>query len=171
MTGLLVLIAALVVAALAAWVITSVNGRFRDNRSGTAVLTSDDLGRPLGDRATFVHFSSAFCAPCRTTRILLEDVADRVDGIAVVEIDAEAHLELVRRLRRHAHTHGLRARPPRRRRAACVRTPASRPGARRPRRRVKVPSRITRRHLTIREVRLTPEVGAPTLDSCSRRHT
>jgi thiol-disulfide isomerase/thioredoxin len=97
-TGLFVLIAALVVAALAAWVITSINGRFRGNSSGTAVLTSDDLGRPLGERATFVHFSSAFCAPCRTTRILLEDVADRVDGVAVVEVDAEAHLELVRRL-------------------------------------------------------------------------
>ncbi len=97
MTGLLVLIAALAVAALAAWVITSINGRFRGGRSGTAVLTADDLGRPLGERATFVHFSSAFCAPCRTTRILLEDVADRVDGIAVIEIDAEAHLELVRR--------------------------------------------------------------------------
>jgi thiol-disulfide isomerase/thioredoxin len=97
MTGLLVLIAALAVAALAAWVITSINGRFRGGRSGTAVLTADDLGSPLGERATFVHFSSAFCAPCRTTRILLEDVADRVDGIAVIEIDAEAHLELVRR--------------------------------------------------------------------------
>ena len=97
MTGLFVLIAALVVAALAAWGIRSINGRFR-TRSGTVALTSDDLGRPLGERATFVHFSSAFCAPCRTTRILLEDVADRVDGVAVVEIDAEAHLELVRRL-------------------------------------------------------------------------
>ncbi|MGH3473962.1 MAG: thioredoxin family protein [Aeromicrobium sp.] len=97
MTGLFVLIAALVVAALAALGITSINGRFR-SRSGTVALTSDDLGRPLGERATFVHFSSAFCAPCRTTRILLEDVADRVDGVAVVEIDAEAHLELVRRL-------------------------------------------------------------------------
>ena len=98
MTGLAVLIVALVVAAIAAWVITNINGRFRGSRSGTAALTSDDLGRPLGERATFVHFSSAFCAPCRTTRILLEDVADRVDGVAVVEIDAEAHLELVRRL-------------------------------------------------------------------------
>lgn len=98
MTGLAVLIVALVVAAMAAWVITSINGRFRGSRSGAPALTSDDLGRPLGERATFVHFSSAFCAPCRTTRILLEDVADRVDGVAVVEIDAEAHLELVRRL-------------------------------------------------------------------------
>jgi thiol-disulfide isomerase/thioredoxin len=98
MTGLIVLIAALVVAALVAWGITTINGRFRGSRSGTTALTSDDLGRPLGERATFVHFSSAFCAACRTTRVLLEDVADRFDGVAVVEIDAEAHLELVRRL-------------------------------------------------------------------------
>jgi thiol-disulfide isomerase/thioredoxin len=98
MTGSLVLIAALVVAAFAAWGITSLNGRFRANGASASVLTSDDLGRPLGERATFVHFSSAFCAPCRTTRTLLEDVADRVDGVAVVEVDAESHLELVRRL-------------------------------------------------------------------------
>ena len=91
------LIAALAVAAMAAWGFTSLNGRFR-NRSGTDVLTADDLGRPLGERATLLHFSSAFCAPCRATRTLLKDVADRVDGVAVVEIDAESHLELVRRL-------------------------------------------------------------------------
>ncbi len=97
MTGLLVLLVALVVAACAAWGITSLNGRFRA-RSGSDVLTADDLGRPLGERATLLHFSSAFCAPCRTTRVVLGDVADRVDGVAVVEIDAESHLELVRRL-------------------------------------------------------------------------
>ena len=97
MTGLVVLIAALAVAACAAWGITSLNGRFRA-RSGADVLTPDDLGRPLGERATLLHFSSAFCAPCRTTRTLLEDVAHRVDGVAVVEIDAESHLGLVRRL-------------------------------------------------------------------------
>ena len=45
-----------------------------------------------------LHFSSAFCSPCRATRTLLTDVAGRVDGVAVVEIDAESHLELVRRL-------------------------------------------------------------------------
>jgi thiol-disulfide isomerase/thioredoxin len=97
MTGLAVLIAALVVAALLAWAVTKLNGRFRD-RSGTDVLTADDLGRPLGERATLIHFSSAFCAPCRATRTLLTDVAGRVDGVTVVEIDAESQLELVRRL-------------------------------------------------------------------------
>jgi thiol-disulfide isomerase/thioredoxin len=97
MTGFAVLIVALVVAALLAWAVTKLNGRFRD-KSGIDVLTADDLGRPLGERATLIHFSSAFCAPCRATRTLLTDVAGRVDGVTVVEIDAESQLELVRRL-------------------------------------------------------------------------
>ena len=51
-----------------------------------------------GERATLVQFSSAFCAPCRTTRVVLADVAGRVDGVAHVEVDAERHLDLVRAL-------------------------------------------------------------------------
>lgn len=52
----------------------------------------------LGERATLVQFSSAFCAPCRTTRVVLADVAEREDGVRHVEIDAELHLDLVRAL-------------------------------------------------------------------------
>jgi thiol-disulfide isomerase/thioredoxin len=52
----------------------------------------------LGERATLLQFSSAFCAPCRTTRRVLEDVARIVPGVSHVEIDAEHHLDLVRRL-------------------------------------------------------------------------
>ena len=52
----------------------------------------------LGERATLVQFSSAFCAPCRTTRVVLGDVAEREDGVRHLEIDAEQHLELVRAL-------------------------------------------------------------------------
>ncbi len=52
----------------------------------------------LGERVTFVQFSSAFCAPCRTTRALLADVASSHDGVVHVEIDAEDHLDLVRTL-------------------------------------------------------------------------
>ncbi|QYJ03949.1 thioredoxin family protein [Nocardioides panacisoli] len=55
-------------------------------------------GAELGERATFVQFSSAFCAPCRATRVLLDDVATNEDGVAHVEVDAEHHLELVRAL-------------------------------------------------------------------------
>lgn len=51
-----------------------------------------------GERATLVQFSSAFCAPCRATRRVLDQVAGVVPGVTHVEIDAEHHLELVRRL-------------------------------------------------------------------------
>jgi len=61
-------------------------------------LTTADLGAPLGARATLVQFSTSFCAPCRATRQVLADVAAMTDGIAHVEIDAESHLDLVRRL-------------------------------------------------------------------------
>jgi thiol-disulfide isomerase/thioredoxin len=58
----------------------------------------DGLGHSLGERATLLQFSSAFCAPCRATRRILGEVATLVPGVAHVEIDAEQHLELVRRL-------------------------------------------------------------------------
>jgi thiol-disulfide isomerase/thioredoxin len=61
-------------------------------------LTAEDLGTPLGARATLVQFSSAFCQPCRATRVVLGDVAGMVAGVTHVEVDAESHLELVRRL-------------------------------------------------------------------------
>jgi MYXO-CTERM domain-containing protein len=51
-----------------------------------------------GERATLVQFSSAFCAPCRTTRVVLDEVARREDGVEHVEVDAEQHLDLVRAL-------------------------------------------------------------------------
>jgi thiol-disulfide isomerase/thioredoxin len=56
------------------------------------------VGGRLGERATLVQFSSAFCAPCRATRRVLGEVAAMVPGVTHVEIDAEARLELVRRL-------------------------------------------------------------------------
>lgn len=58
--------------------------------------TSYDAER--GERATLLQFSSAFCAPCRATRRVLAEVAEAVPGVSHVEIDAEAHLDLVRRL-------------------------------------------------------------------------
>ncbi|WP_283138794.1 TlpA family protein disulfide reductase [Rhizohabitans arisaemae] len=59
-------------------------------------FTADD-GVVLGERATLIQFSSAFCQPCRATRRILKDVADSVAGVTHVEIDAESHLDLVRR--------------------------------------------------------------------------
>ncbi|RYC04460.1 TlpA family protein disulfide reductase [Nocardioides zhouii] len=54
------------------------------------------LGESLGERATLLQFSSAFCAPCRATRRVLGDVAGIVDGVTHIEIDAEHHLEATR---------------------------------------------------------------------------
>jgi thiol-disulfide isomerase/thioredoxin len=62
------------------------------------LITGAELGLPLGERATLVQFSTAFCAPCRATRQILAEVAGMTDGVAHVEIDAESHLDLVRRL-------------------------------------------------------------------------
>ncbi|MFG3661905.1 TlpA family protein disulfide reductase [Streptomyces sp. NPDC047706] len=64
-----------------------------DRRLGAA-----ELGAELGERATLVQFSSAFCAPCRAARRVLGEVSGLVPGVAHVEIDAEAQLHLVRAL-------------------------------------------------------------------------
>jgi len=64
-----------------------------------AQLQPAELGvEVLGERATMVHFSTAFCAPCRQTRQTLAQVSQTVEGVAHVEIDAESHLDLVRDL-------------------------------------------------------------------------
>ena len=68
-------------------------GRDDGKRLGAA-----ELGGELGERATLVQFSSAFCAPCRATRRVLGEVAGLVQGVTHVEIDAEDHLDLVREL-------------------------------------------------------------------------
>jgi thiol-disulfide isomerase/thioredoxin len=67
-------------------------------RDGGKRLGAAELGQGLGERATLVQFSSAFCAPCRATRRVLAEVAAMVPGVAHVEIDAEQRLELVRAL-------------------------------------------------------------------------
>ena len=61
-------------------------------------LSAQDLGAELGERATLVQFSTAFCQPCRATRRILDEVAGQVIGVRHVEVDAEAHLDLVRKL-------------------------------------------------------------------------
>lgn len=47
-------------------------------------------------RVTLVQFSSAFCAPCRATRVICGQLASQLDGVRHLEVDAESHLEAVR---------------------------------------------------------------------------
>lgn len=122
--GLAALIAALVVALAGGAVWRRTNGRMRiiagqsrsaqsepaqsesaqselvraDVAGAAPILTGEQLGHDLGERATLVQFSSAFCAPCRATRRILADVAAMIHGVEHVEIDAESRLDLVRQL-------------------------------------------------------------------------
>jgi thiol-disulfide isomerase/thioredoxin len=118
--GLIALAVTMIVATAAGFVLRRHSGRFRSVRAtplpaiaqaptaagvptvtgkDVDVLTEADLGAGLGDRATLVQFSTAFCAPCRPTRQILAGVAGMVDGVRHVEIDATTRLDLVRRLR------------------------------------------------------------------------
>jgi len=45
-----------------------------------------------------VQFSTAFCAPCRSTKARLERLQSTRPGLAVVHVDAESHLDAVRAL-------------------------------------------------------------------------
>ncbi|MGH3200856.1 MAG: TlpA family protein disulfide reductase [Streptosporangiaceae bacterium] len=108
--GLIALAAALLVATVLGVAMRRRAGQFRQASPGTpaksgtpakpaGALSEADLGAGLGRQATLVQFSTAFCAPCRPTRQILAQVADMVDGVTHVEIDAAARLDLVRRLR------------------------------------------------------------------------
>jgi thiol-disulfide isomerase/thioredoxin len=66
------------------------------------VLTPEDLGAPLGERATLVQFSTEFCASCPPTKRMLGQVAAEHQGVELVEVDAAARLDLARRL--HVYT-------------------------------------------------------------------
>lgn len=98
MTGIIVLLAAVAAAACLAVALRWKNGRFATPADERVRLSAEQIGAPLGDRATMVQFSSAFCSPCRATRVLLADVASKVPGVVAVDIDAEEHLQLVRDL-------------------------------------------------------------------------
>ncbi|WP_235518627.1 thioredoxin family protein [Cellulomonas sp. Leaf334] len=61
-------------------------------------LNPADLGVPLGERATVVQFSSTFCAPCRSTRYVVERAVATADGVAYADLDIADHLALGERL-------------------------------------------------------------------------
>lgn len=61
-------------------------------------LTALCIENRLGSRATLVQFSSAFCQPCKTTKLLLNDVTENLADVEHIEVDAEGHLDLVREL-------------------------------------------------------------------------
>lgn len=117
MSGVWILLLVLVLATAFGLWFQRANGRVRDARISPVPMASPDdppasiveqspesvalaaaLEGRLGERATIVQFSSAFCQPCRATRRIVEEVCVLVPGVSHVEIDAEENLELVRAL-------------------------------------------------------------------------
>ena len=102
MGGLIVLVVVLGAATVAGLALRKRQGKFKASAAmlaaGPAVLTAEELGVPLGARATLVQFSTQFCANCPPTRRMLGQVAREHDGVELVEVDAAARLDLARRL-------------------------------------------------------------------------
>ncbi len=99
MKSLLPLLAVLAAASVFGIWFRRTRGEFRRKKTVDGPrLTSDQIGIALGERVTMVQFSSAFCSPCRATRVLLEQMVQTMPDVAYAHIDAESHLELVRQL-------------------------------------------------------------------------
>lgn len=74
------------------------DGRLRPTAAPAAAPALAALGVEAGTPATLLQFSSAFCAPCRAVRRICADVAQTLDGVRHIEVDAESHLDAVREL-------------------------------------------------------------------------
>jgi thiol-disulfide isomerase/thioredoxin len=102
MGGLIVLAVVLTAATGAGLVLRKRRGKFKassaERIADPAMLTAEELGAPLGARATLVQFSTEFCVNCPPTRRMLGQVARDHDGVELVEVDAAARLDLARRL-------------------------------------------------------------------------
>lgn len=84
------------------WLFQRRDGRFRMPGARLSLygarLTPAELGHALGDRATFVQFSSTVCATCPQVRRVLDGVASTHPGVTHVEVSSEDRPDLVRRL-------------------------------------------------------------------------
>lgn len=94
----LLLLVLLVTSIIGVWYQKS-RGKIKESANNSQLITPATIGEDLGERATLLQFSSAFCTPCRATRTLLGQVVTDFPGIKHVEIDAESNLELVRQLK------------------------------------------------------------------------
>ncbi len=98
MRSILLVSAVLLAAAIVGFLSRKNSGKFRAKKKAQPAVLSSEIAHELGSQATLLQFSSAFCAPCRATRLTLETVVPQFSGIKHIEIDAESHLELVRKL-------------------------------------------------------------------------
>lgn len=93
--GVVVVLAALVLGATALGVLwRSRQGRVRTSTAADAVAID---GVELGDGVTLLQFSSEFCAPCRSTARVLDELASTRLDISHIELDVAERPELAAR--------------------------------------------------------------------------
>jgi thiol-disulfide isomerase/thioredoxin len=96
-TGIWVLLGALVVAGVLAWALQAREGRIKQTK-GAAVATGlpEPVRAALADApsVTLVQVSTTFCAPCRHARAVLTKLAEHTDGLRHVELDVTDRPEI-----------------------------------------------------------------------------
>ena len=98
--GAVVLVAALAATVVGAWWLRTRSGAVRtvDAADGTEAVLRRLGAAPEQADLTVVQFSTAFCGPCRATKARLAQLQTTRPGLAVVQVDAESHLDEVRAL-------------------------------------------------------------------------
>lgn len=98
MKSLLLIVALLLLATGYGFADRKRSGRINKKVDSSHLVSAKEIGSQLGESATVLQFSSAFCSPCRQTRSTLSSVIAHYPKIKHVEVDAESNLALVRRL-------------------------------------------------------------------------
>ena len=96
MIGWLVLVGTLVLATAAGVLLRKRDGRVRTVSTSGLPADVQALVAPAG--VTLVQLSTTFCAPCRHARVVLTNLAERVDGLHHTELDLTERPDLAREL-------------------------------------------------------------------------
>ncbi|WP_024288309.1 thioredoxin family protein [Cellulomonas sp. KRMCY2] len=97
------LVALLALSSLVWWLTQRRRGQFRPSGPTSTTLTGAGssvlgTGHALGARATFVQFSAETCSTCPQVRRVLTEVASSAPDVGFLELAADDHMDLVRRL-------------------------------------------------------------------------
>lgn len=93
MTGVWVLIGAVVLAGVLAWLLQAREGRIKQTANATPGLP-EAVRVALAPGVTLVQVSTTFCAPCRHARAVLSRLADTTAGLTHVELDVTDRPEI-----------------------------------------------------------------------------
>jgi thiol-disulfide isomerase/thioredoxin len=96
MVGVYVLVGTLVLATAAGLLLKAREGRVRTVSASGLPADVRALVAPVG--VTLVQLSTTFCAPCRHARVLLSDLAAKVEGLHHTELDLTDRPDLAREL-------------------------------------------------------------------------